>query len=183
MSSRSRLASTRLVKVRGQHRWKGVPAYVERTSSPGEIAEALHQALHDAARAADPTADLVTRYRSASAGSLGLAIVVLRASGYDTVPPLSPKETFDALPTLFGPDGREAAAVFQAAYEKSREKSLGKSPAALKRSLRELAEALESFRSQVLEWLETTCPGLLPVVPPAPPHAPKGDEPYQRRLF
>lgn len=180
MSSHPRLASTRLVKVPGERRWKAVPAYTQRTYSPGEIARALHQALHEAARSADPAADLATRYRAASAATLGLATVVLRVSGYDTVPQLSPKETFDALPTLFGPDDRKAAAVILAAHEKSRSKSLGKSPVALKRSLRELSEALESFRTQVLEWLETTRPGLLPTAPPAPP---KDDEAYQRRLF
>jgi hypothetical protein len=180
MSSHPRLASTRLVKVPGQHRWKAVAAYIQRSSSPGEIAELLHQALHEAAWSVDPGADLVTRYRAASAASLGLATVVLRVSGYDTVPPQAPKETFDALRTLFGPDGREAAAVFLAAYEESRKKSLEKSsPATLKKSLRELSEAVEGFRTQVLEWLETTRPGL----PGAPPPPPKDDEPHQGRLF
>jgi len=180
MSSHPRLASTRLVKVPGQHRWKAVPAYLERSSSPREIAELLHQALHEAARSADPAADLATRYRAASAASLGLATIVLRASGYDTVPPRAPKETFDALATLFGPEGREAAAIFLKADDPSRKKSLGKSPATLKKSLRELAEAVEGFRTQVLEWLDTARPSLLPADPPPPS---KDDEPHQRRLF
>jgi hypothetical protein len=77
-------------------------------------------------------------------------------------------------------DGREAAAVFLAAYEESRKKSREKSsPATLKKSLRELSEAVEGFRTQVLEWLETTRPGL----PEAPPPPPKDDEPHQGRLF
>ncbi len=175
-----RLATTRLVKVRGEHRWKAVPAYTQRPSSPGEIAELLHQALHEAARSADPAADLVTRYRAASEASLGLATVVLRASGYDTVPQRVPKETFDALWTLFGPDGREAAAVFLAAHKKSRRESLGKSPAALTQSFRELSEALEGFRTQVLEWLETARPSPRPATPPP---GPENDEPHQGRLF
>ena len=179
MSSHPRLATTRLVKVPGERRWTAVPAYARRKCTPDEIAELFHQAHHEMARSADPAADLATRYRAASGASLGLATVVLRASGYETVPPLDPKSTFDALPDVFGPEGREAAAVFLSCHRKSRRRTLTSRRDALERALRELSSEVDRFRKSVLEWLEATRRNLLP----ARPASNDGVEPHQKTLF
>lgn len=174
-----RLATTRLVKVRGDRRWTAVPAYVERPSSPDELAELFHRAQHEIARAADPAIESWERYRAASRASSALATLVLRASGYDAVPPADPRGAFDALPALFGAEGRAPAAAFLACYRKSRRKKSPWAPAALERELRKLSGEVDGFTKSVLEWLESTRRSLLPRAP-----KPRGEaEPHQRMLF
>jgi len=174
-----RLATTRLVKVPGERRWTAVPAFAARACMPEEIADLFHQAHHELARSADPAADLGTRYRAACAASFVLATGVLRASGYETVPPLDPKSTFDALPDVFGPEGREAAAVFLSCHRKSRRRTLTGRRVALERELRELSSEVDRFRKSVLEWLETTRRNLLPARSPLN----NGADPHQMTLF
>jgi hypothetical protein len=122
---------------------------------------------------------LAERYRAASAASLGLATVVLRAWDYETVPPLDPKSTFGALPDVFGPEGREPAASFLTHHRKSRRRNWTARQAALAGELRELSRELDRFRKSVLEWLETTRRNLLPARPPSDDR----EEPQQRTLF
>jgi len=177
MSIRARLAFTRLVKVHGEHRWKAVPAYIQQACQPAEIAALFHRLEHDWAKSADPAADLKARYRAASAASLVLATVVLRASDFETVPQQDPKGTFDALPNLFGPEGREPADIFLSHHRKSRRGAGGRP--ALAGALRDLSRAVDRFRISVLEWLDATRRNLLPARPP-----PDDDpEPRQRTLF
>lgn len=174
-----RLATTRLVKVRGERRWTAVPAYTERLSSPEELAELFHGAQHEIARAADPATQSWERYRAAALASTALAKLVLRASGYEAVPPDDPKGAFDALPALFGAESRAPAAAFLACYRKSRRKKSPWAPAALKCELRKLSSEVEQFRKSILEWLESTRRTLLP---PAPKSRDKTD-PHQGLLF
>jgi len=175
-----RLATTRLVKVPGERRWTAVPAYGRRTCTPDEIARLFHQIEHDVARSSDPATDLAERYRAAAAASLGLATVVLRASDYETVPPLDPKSTFGALPDVFGTEGRAPAATFLSHHRKSRRTNYWIArQAALAGELRELSGEVDRFRKSVLEWLETTRRNLLPVRPSSNDDA----EPHQSRLF
>ncbi len=183
MSRRPRLASTRLVKVRGSRRWTAAPAYIERNPGFDEITGLLHQALHEVVRAAHPALDLGSRRRAAVAASVSLAGLVLRASGYDTVPPLAPQETLEALSTLFGPEGREWASVFLTAYAKSDLKGRRVSPAVLQQDFWDLARAVDRFRDAVMEWLEATHPEFLPKKERPSEDLKEGDEPYQKRLF
>jgi hypothetical protein len=168
-----------LVKVRGERRWTAVPAYAERTCTPAEVAELFHQAQHEIARSDDPALEPWARYRAASRASIALATLVLRASDYETVPPGDPRAAFDALPTIFGAEGRAPAAAFLAAHRKSRRKTCPWASTALERELRKLSQEVDGFRKSVLEWLESTRRSLMPRAP-----KPQGkQEPHQRMLF
>jgi hypothetical protein len=175
-----RLATTRLVKVRGERRWTAVPAYAERTCTPAEIAELLHQAQHEIARSADPAMDSWSRYHAASRVSVALATLVLRSSNYETVPPGDPKGTLEALPILFGAEGRAPAAAFMACHRKCRRKTNPWAPAALERELRQLSRKVDDFRKSVLEWLESTKRTILPSLPKTTQDK---TEPHQGQLF
>ena len=175
-----RLATTRLVKVRGERRWTAVPAYAERASSPEELAELFHRAQHEIARSADPAIETWARYRATSRAAAVFSTLVLRASGYETVPPGDPKGAFEALPTLFGAEGRAPAAAFAASHRKCRRKTSPWAPAALERELRKLSRDVEEFRKSVLECLESTRRTLLPR---GPKTTRDKTEPYQGRLF
>jgi hypothetical protein len=175
-----RLATTRLVKVRGQRRWTAVPAYAERPASTEELAGLFHQAQHEIARSGDPALDSWARYRAASRAAAGLSTLVLRASGYETVPPGDSKGALEALPILFGAEGRAPAAAFLASHRKSRRKTSPWAPAALERELRKLSREVDEFTKSVLEWLESTRRTIFPPVPKATKDK---TEPYQGRLF
>lgn len=175
----SRLATTRLVKVRGERRWTAVPAYAERASKPEELAELFHQAQHELARSTDPAQDSWERYRAASRASAALATLVLRASGYETVPPNDPKGALEALPTLFGAEGRAPAAAFLAGHRKSRRKTAPWPPTEMERQQRTFVLEVDRFRASVLEWLEANrTPLALPK-----PKSTDSAEPHQGRLF
>lgn len=174
-----RLATTRLVKIPGGHRWKAVPAYRRRTCTAGEIARLFHELEHDLARSADPASDLWTRYQAQSSASLALATVVLRAWGYEAVPPLDPENTFGALPELFGPEGRETAAAFLVHHRKSRRRKYWATRIdQLERELGDLAREVDRFKKSVLEWLEVTRRSLLRPRPNL-----RGTEDSQMTLF
>lgn len=151
-----RLATTRLVKVRGERRWTAVPAYVERPSSTEELAGLFHQAQHEIARSGDPALESWARYRAASRAAALLSTLVLRASGYETVPPGDPKGAFEALPTLFGAEGRAPATAFPASHRKSRRKTSPWAPAALEGELGVAAAVVRGIT------LTTPPPTLLP---------------------
>lgn len=155
------LAPTRLVKVRGQSRWVSVPAYVQRPCTSDEVAELFHQAEHELARSGDPATDLATRYRASVEAALRLATLVIRASGYETCPRLEPTMTFDALPTLFGPEGRELAKSFLDHQRRSQRKG-GSPRSSLERKLDELRQQADRFRESIREWLVTTRRSLVP---------------------
>jgi hypothetical protein len=171
---------TRLVKVRGEHRWTAVPAYAGHASSSEELAKVFHTAQHEIARVVDPTLDPWDRYRAASRASAALATLVLHASGYETVPPGDPKGAFDALPVLLGAEGRAPAAAFLSCIRRSSRKKCPWAPAALDRELRKLSREVGDFRKSVLEWIESTRRPLL--VTKAPGSRIKTD-PHQRMLF
>lgn len=173
-----RLATTRLVKVRGEHRWTAVPAYAERASSPEELAELFHRAQHELTRSSDPALGPSDRFRAAAEAAAAFSTLVLRASGYETVPPGDSRGAIEALPTLFGAEGRAPAAAFLAGYRKSRRKTAPGSPATVERQLRTLMTQVERFRKAVLEWFEVNRRPL----PPAPKSA-EGSEPTQGLLF
>ncbi len=175
-----RLATTRLVKVRGERRWTAVPAYAERPSGAEELAGLFHRAQHEIAQSADPALESWARYRAASRAAAVLSTLVLRASGYETAPHGDPKGAFEALPTLFGVEGRASAAAFLASHRKSRRKTSPWAPAALERELRKLVREVDEVRKSVLEWLESTRRTLFPRVPK--PTLDK-TEPHQGRLF
>jgi hypothetical protein len=162
MSRRSALATTRLVKVPGEHRWKAVPAYVERACTPDEIAGLFHEIEHDLARSADPATELAARYRASADAALKLATVVLRASGYETHPPLDPALTFEALPTLFGPEGRALAKTLLAHHRRSRRKITPARVPTVKRDSADLTREAARFRESILDWLATTRRNLVP---------------------
>jgi hypothetical protein len=175
-----RLATTRLIKVRGERRWKAVPAYVRRKCTPDEVAQLFHQLEHELARSADPASDALTRYQAQSAASLVLATLVLRAWDYETVPPLDPKNTLGALPDLFGPEGREPAKMFLSHHRKSRRSQHWTTrQAVLAKEIRELSHEVDLFRKSVLEWLEAARRNLLP----SRPRATETTGPDQMMLF
>lgn len=175
-----RLATTRLVKVRGERRWTTVPAYAERPSGAEELAGLFHRAKHEIAQSADPALESWARYRAASRAAAVLSTLVLRASGYETVPPGDPKGAFDALPTLFGAEGRAPATAFLVGHRKSRRKTSPWGPAALERELRKISREVHQFRKSVLEWLEST---RRTIFPPVPKTTRDKTEPHQGRLF
>jgi hypothetical protein len=156
------LPTTRLAKVPGERRWVAKRAYITKRSTPGQIAGLLHAAEHDLAHAADPATEVASRYRAAVQAALNLATIVLRASGYVTSPAHDPQLAFEALPDLFGPEGRRSAKIFLAHYRKSRRAATAQRPAALERALAEILREAGSFRESVLEWLRATRRHLLP---------------------
>jgi hypothetical protein len=175
-----RLAQTRLVKIRGEHRWKAMPAYRERPCTPDEIAGLFHQFEHDTARSKDPATALVARYQALSAASLVLGTVVLRAWEYEAVPKLDPACTFGALPDLFGPEGRTWAKTFLAHDRKSRRRKFWSTrPGTLAEACRELSRDVDLFKNVVLEWLGTTRAHLLK----KPSQGSQSEDPSQGMLF
>jgi hypothetical protein len=132
------------------------PAYLEKPSTPLEIARLLHAAEHELAHASDPAADLGSRARSGARAALRLSALVLRASGFETEPPLDPELTFGALPDLVEPEGRSLGRSFHSYYRKIQERGVAPDSPKEKRALGRLLAEAGQFRDAIVEWLATT---------------------------
>ncbi len=144
-------------------RWVESGALRPHRTSRREIADLLAVVDRDLRDAGVGAVSLDRRFAIAYSAVLGLATVVLAASGYRAVAQRGHHAvTLQALPELMGEDVRELAIYFDSCRVLRNASDYDRAGGVSTSDVEELAQEALAFQGRVLEWLASAHPRLVP---------------------
>lgn len=131
-------------------------------TSRREIADLLAVVERDLKDAQATVVSLDRRFAIAYSAVLGMASIVLAASGYRAAAQRGHHAvTLQALPELMGEDVRDLAVFFDSCRVLRNASDYDRAGVVTSSDVAELVREAVAFRSQVIEWLTATRPRLL----------------------
>jgi hypothetical protein len=131
-------------------------------SSAREVADLLRMVGRDLADASVIQLSTDRRFATAYNAALLLATIVLHAAGYRTASTGHHWATFHVLPEVLGPDSQARADYLDGCRAKRNVSDYDRAGAISEQELLELTEEVRTFHRDILEWLRTYHPALLP---------------------